>query len=87
MNPFAMEANRDCRREYSKEMCVTSLAILERTVLVPMHPEHDDAAVAAMIANIERAAAVASGALAPEAADIRDAEPIDAQKFDLAGHG
>ena len=39
MNPYLMPANAECRRTYSKDMCARSLEILNRTVMVPTHPE------------------------------------------------
>jgi hypothetical protein len=83
LNPYAMPANAPCRRSYSKDMCARSLDILGRTVMVPTHPLHSEAQIADIVHNIGVAARVALGGLAPEAADIRGAEAVDAQKFDL----
>jgi dTDP-4-amino-4,6-dideoxygalactose transaminase len=83
MNPYTMPANAECRRAYSKDMCARSLKILGRTVMVAMHPEHGPSYVEDMIHNIDAAARVALSGLAVEDADLRLAEPVDAQKFDL----
>ncbi len=83
MNPYAMPANQACRRSYAKDMCQRSLEILDRTIMVPTHPLHTDAEIADTIHNIEVAARVALGGMTREEADIRNAIPVDAQKFDL----
>ena len=54
-----------------------------RTVMVPTHPLHTEAEIADTIHNIEVAARVALGGMTREEADIRNAPPVDAQKFDL----
>ena len=72
MNPYHMPENRDCRRTYSN-----------RTVMVPTHPLHTPEKIADAIHNIEVAARVALGGLAREEADLRNVQPVDAQKFDL----
>jgi hypothetical protein len=78
-----MPENRDCRRSYSKDMCRRSLDFLNRTVMVPMHPLHSAQEIADTIHNIEVAARVALGGLARDEADLRNMQPVDAQKFDL----
>jgi dTDP-4-amino-4,6-dideoxygalactose transaminase len=83
MNPYTMPQNQACRRSYSKDMCARSLDILNRTIMVPTHPLHSDVEIADTIHNIEVAARVALGGMSLEEADIRNAAPVDAQKFDL----
>jgi hypothetical protein len=83
MNPYQMPENRDCRRTYSKDMCRRSLDILNRTVMVPTHPLHTAQEIADTIHNIEVAARVALGGMSREDADLRNAQPVDAQKFDM----
>ena len=85
MNPYLMEANRKCRRSYSKDMCARSLDILNRTVMVPTHPEHNDEQINDIIHNIGVATRVALGGMGMEEADLRNVMPIDVQKFDAAG--
>jgi hypothetical protein len=60
-----------------------SLDILDRTIMVPTHPLHSDAEIDDLIHNIEVAARVALGGMTREQADIRNAAPLDAQKFDM----
>ncbi|NOY80373.1 MAG: DegT/DnrJ/EryC1/StrS family aminotransferase [Kiritimatiellaeota bacterium] len=56
LNPFQMEENRDCRSEYSPDMCARSLDILNRTVMIGTHPDRKRPQVTAMIRRIRRAA-------------------------------
>jgi dTDP-4-amino-4,6-dideoxygalactose transaminase len=83
MNPFDMPANAGCRRSYSKDMCATSLAILNRTVMVPTHPDHTAGEIDAIINNITAAARVALGEAGETDAVFRKAPALDAQKFDM----
>jgi dTDP-4-amino-4,6-dideoxygalactose transaminase len=56
LDPFKIEANRKCRVEYSLDMCQASLNHLNRSVLVPMHPDHTAAKVKKMGKAIQQAA-------------------------------
>jgi len=60
MDPFKMPANRRCRMKYSKDMCPRSLDVLNRTVLVPTHPDRTPEAVDGVIAKINEAGAARS---------------------------
>ena len=86
MNPYNMPANAACRRSYSKDMCARSLDILNRTVMVPTHPLHGSQEIDDTIRNIDVAARVALDDLTAEDAEIRNARPIDRQKFDMPDH-
>jgi len=86
MNPFSMPANAECRRSYSKDMCARSLEILNRTILVPTHPDHAETEIADIIHNLGAAARVALAAAPLENTEFRQAAPLDAQKFDLKLH-
>ncbi len=86
MNPYNMPANAACRRTYSKDMCAPSLDILNRTVMVPTHPLHSSQEIDDAIRNIDIAARVALGDITAEEAEIRNAKPIDRQKFDMPEH-
>jgi hypothetical protein len=83
MNPYRMPANAGCRMTYSKDMCARSLDILNRTVMVPTHPLHGSDEIDDMIRNIDVAARVALGDITAEEAEIRNAKPVDLQKFDM----
>jgi dTDP-4-amino-4,6-dideoxygalactose transaminase len=83
MNPFNMPANAECRRTYSKDMCARSLEILNRTVMVPMHPMHTSQDIDDMTHNISMATRVALGGMPAGEAEIRNPIAVDAFKFDL----
>ncbi len=83
MNPYNHPDNAPCRRTYSKEMCQRSLDILNRTIMVPTHPHHDQAEIDAIIHNIGVAARVALAGMSREEADIKATTALDAQKFDM----
>lgn len=87
MNPYLMAANAPCRKTYSKDMCAKSLEILNRTVMVPTHPEHTAAQIDDIIHNIGVAARVALGGMSREEADLRNVIALDIQKFDAEGRG
>ena len=82
MNPYAMEANKDCRKDYSKDMCQHSLDILNRTVMIPTDPEHGEAETEQLTRNIEAAARVAFGDIAREDAEIKIAGAWDPTRYD-----
>jgi dTDP-4-amino-4,6-dideoxygalactose transaminase len=84
MNPYNMPQNADCRRAYSKDMCARTLKILGRTVMVATHPSHTSEDTADIIHNIGVAAHVALAGVPMAGADIRNAKPVDAQKFDIS---
>lgn len=84
MNPYNHPANAGCRRSYSKDMCARSLDILNRTVMVPMHPSHSAQETEAIIHNIEVAAGVVLGGMRREDAEIRPTTALDRQKFDMS---
>jgi dTDP-4-amino-4,6-dideoxygalactose transaminase len=84
MNPYNHPDNQDCRRSYDKDMCIKSLEILNRTIMVPTHPNHDQEEIEAIIHNIGVAARVALGDLSPEEASIKNTMELDKQKFDMA---
>ncbi len=82
MNPYAMEANKDCRKEYSKDMCQRSLDILNRTVMIPTDPEHGEAETEQLARNIATAARVAFGEIAREDAEIKISGAWDPTRYD-----
>ena len=84
MNPFQHPDNAQCRRRYDKDMCAASLEILNRTIMVPTHPKHDQEEIESIIHNIDVAARVALGDMSPEEAGIKKTEALDRQKFDMA---
>ena len=83
MNPYNMPANAECRRTYSKDMCAKSLEILNRTVMVPTHPEHGPKEIADIVHNISGAARIVLAGMSMDEAALRNLKPVDAQKFDM----
>ena len=80
--PYLMPQNRDCRRSYSKDMCQRSLEVLNRTVMVPTHPRHRAGDRRYHPQHRGRGAGRAGG-MSRDEADLRNVQPVDAQKFDL----
>jgi dTDP-4-amino-4,6-dideoxygalactose transaminase len=83
MNPYTMPQNEGCRRAYSKDMCAASLDILNRTVMVATNPLHTQADIDDAIHNIGVAARIALGEESADRAAVRNAKPVDTQKFDM----
>ena len=71
---------------YPKDMCARSLDILNRTVMVATHPLHAEQEIDDIIHNIDAAARVALGEPRRDEVELRDAAPVDLQKFDIPGH-
>jgi len=57
LDPYKLPANRRCRRTYTKGQCRRSVEILNRTVMLHMHPDLKRADVTALIRRINAAAA------------------------------
>jgi len=64
-------------------MCARSLEILNRSILVPTHPLHTAAEVEDIIHNIKAATRVALGHVKSAEVEVRNAEAVDATKYDL----
>lgn len=84
LDPFNLPENEPCRREYAKDMCPRSLAILARTVMVATDPRHTAAEVDDLVHDIGEAARVALGDLPRHDARVRTSRPVDREKFDLS---
>jgi dTDP-4-amino-4,6-dideoxygalactose transaminase len=56
LDPFRMPQNRRCRSRYSLDMCRRSLDILNRTVMVGLHPDRTDGQIAKLAGRIRKAA-------------------------------
>ena len=56
LNPFKLAENRECRMNYTKDMCATSLDILNRTVMMGLNPDHQRPDVSRLIRKIRRTA-------------------------------
>jgi dTDP-4-amino-4,6-dideoxygalactose transaminase len=83
LNPYNLPDNAGCRRDYSRDMCARSLEILGRTVMVATDPRHTQAEIDDIIHDIGVAARVAVGDLSPDRANIRNARPVDKDKFNI----
>jgi dTDP-4-amino-4,6-dideoxygalactose transaminase len=83
MNPYNHPDNKECRRSYDKNMCAASLDILNRTIMVPTHPDHEPGEIDAMIHNIGEAARVALGEIGAGDAKVKRTGALDRQKFDM----
>lgn len=83
MNPYLMSANAGCRRTYSKDMCMPSLDILSRTVMVATNPGHTEKEIADVVHNIGVAARSVLSGMSLDEADLRRTTGVDTQKFDI----
>jgi len=62
LNPYVMEENRACRKEYSMDMCARSLDILNRTVFIQTHPNMGESEAEQLIDRITTAGRAAGAA-------------------------
>ena len=56
LDPFKLKANKKCRIKYTMDMCQDSLDILNRSVLIGMHPDNTRGRIGAMGKAIQAAA-------------------------------
>ena len=59
LDPFKIPANRKCRVQYAMDTCAASLGILNRAVLIGMHPNNKRARLRQIAAAVRQAAAEA----------------------------
>ena len=78
MNPFKLSQNKKCRMKYNKDMCKSSLEILNRTIMIPTDPQHKRKDIDKTIKNIKKAALAFS---TNEKIKIKQ-KAIDKGKFD-----
>lgn len=57
LDPFQLDANAECRMDYTREMCQPSLDIVNRTVMIATNPDRDDTEVTRLIETLRDAAA------------------------------
>ena len=67
LNPYTLPANAGCRLTYPDDLCRPSLDIVNRTVLVALHPLHTEADTDALVADITAAAEKVLGTSGPSA--------------------
>ena len=56
LNPYKLSQNKKCRMNYSKNMCKSSLEILNKTIMIPTDPKNTKKDIDNTIRNIKRAA-------------------------------
>ncbi len=56
LNPYKLSQNKKCRMNYSKNMCKSSLEILNKTIMIPTDPKNTNKDTNNTIKNIKRAA-------------------------------
>ena len=56
LNPYKLSQNKKCRMKYSKDMCKSSLEILNKTIMIPTDPQNTKKDTNKTIKNIKKAA-------------------------------
>ncbi len=56
LNPYKLPQNKKCRMNYDKNMCKSSLEILNKTIMIPTDPKNTKKDTDNTIRNIKRAA-------------------------------
>ena len=56
LNPYKLSQNKKCRMNYNKNMCKSSLEILDKTIMIPTDPKNTKKDINNTIRNIKRAA-------------------------------
>ena len=56
LNPYKLSQNKKCRMNYNKNMCKSSLEILDKTIMIPTDPKNTKKNINNTIRNIKRAA-------------------------------
>lgn len=82
LNPYLLPENAECRKDYPDDLCLASLDILDRTVMVATHPLHTEAETDGLIEDITAAARVVLEGADPEAMRLRKRVAVDLGKFD-----
>ena len=80
LNPYKLSQNKKCRMNYSKNMCKSSLEILDKTIMIPTDPKNTKKDINNTIRNIKRAALAY---INKEYIKIKQ-KPIDKGKFDYS---
>jgi len=80
LNPYKLSENKKCRMNYSKNMCKSSLEILNKTIMIPTDPKNTNKESNNTIKNIKRAALAY---INKENIKIKQ-RPIDKGKFDYS---
>ena len=86
LNPYTLPQNKGLRLNYRPDLGKRSLDILNRPVMIAMHPDHGEQEIADLIHNIDQAARVALEGAAPDDVVLRETAPVDLRKFDTVSH-
>ena len=81
LNPYNLAENKECRRDYSRDMCAGSLDILARTVMVPTDPLRSTQATDDIIHDIGEAARIALTDADASTAKLKTSGAVDIQKY------
>ena len=81
LNPYNLAENKDCRRDYSRDMCAGSLDILARTVMVPTDPFRTIEKTDDIIHDILEAGRIALTNAPLDSAIVRTSGVVDIQKY------
>jgi len=87
MNPYAMPENAGLRRDIPDGFGESSLRILERSVMIPMDPDHSEEDLETLSHNIRLAALELDGQTPAKGLTYREMKAPDLQKFDAPAEG
>jgi dTDP-4-amino-4,6-dideoxygalactose transaminase len=87
MNPYAMPENAGLRRDIPEGFGESSLKILERSVMIPMDPDHTEEDLETLSHNIRLAALELDGQSPARGLTYREMKAPDLQKFDAPAEG
>lgn len=83
LNPYLLPENADCRTDYDADMCASSLAILDRTIMIPTSPLHSAEDTDEIIIDLNLAAQAVLGGADPQTLSFKRAREVDLAKFDI----
>lgn len=83
LNPYNLPENADCRRDYPDDLGLSSLDILNRTIMVATHPLHRAEETDAIISDLTAAARVVLEGADLSSQSFSDKATVDLAKFDI----
>lgn len=84
LNPYTMPENAECRRDYPEDLCLASMDILDRTVMIATHPLHSEEETESIIQDIGAAARVVFEGKDPASQSFSRNLSVDLAKFDIS---
>jgi len=84
LNPYTLPQNAECRRDYPDDLCLGSLDILDRTVMVATHPLHSEAEIESIVEDLCTASRVVLEGADAASVQFRRDVSVDLGKFDAA---